>query len=206
MTDAELPRRIEGRDGVSDERDEAARHEVRPGPGSAPNYWEVYRRGEGPVLFCGDDGERRARAYAEWIDGEPGTTGYEVAAGWRDRFRAAEARVKALEAERDAYASAALAGLAGLVGTPEKGYVKDGGPGLLRDDMRRMRAKVKALEADARRLDWLDRRRVLVMRCRAPVHDDAWKVETMTGPYIRPALRDAIDLAMEMSGQPEKDA
>jgi hypothetical protein len=88
---------------------------------------------------------------------EPGTTGYEVAVGWRDRFREAEARVK-------------------------------------------------ALEADARRLDWLDRRRVLIMRCRAPIHDDAWKVETMTGPYIRPALRDAIDAAMEMSGQPEKDA
>lgn len=58
------------------------------------------------------------------------------------------------------------------------------------------------MPTDKDRLDWIACRRVVVMRCRAPVHNDAWKVETMRGPFIRADLRAAIDAAMEKSEQP----
>jgi hypothetical protein len=57
------------------------------------------------------------------------------------------ARVAELEAERDEYARVALVGLSGIVGTPEKGYLRDGGPGQLAADLRTLRAKVASLQA-----------------------------------------------------------
>ena len=47
-----------------------------------------------------------------------------------------------ITAERDEYASAALAGLLGLVPTPEKGYVADGGVAQLKADFRALRSKL----------------------------------------------------------------
>lgn len=75
------------------------------------------------------------------------------AIGLRADVAVLQKRVEHLTADRDAYASAALAGLAGLVYTPANGYVFDGcGPGLLANDMRRMRAEFARLLADIGRL------------------------------------------------------
>jgi hypothetical protein len=71
------------------------------------------------------------------------------------------------------------------------------------DEVEALRAEVESLRADAARLDWLDARRVVVMR--ANTRPEQWKVETMTGPYIRFRLRDAIDLAMRLSNQPAEE-
>lgn len=63
--------------------------------------------------------------------------------------------VEQLKAERDAYACAGLLGLSGLVPTPEKGYVRDGGPGLFRSDMGRMRKEVDRIKSE---LAWWERK------------------------------------------------
>lgn len=62
-----------------------------------------------------------------------------------DLRRVAETCERAQD-ERDEYARSALVGLAGLVPTPEKGYVADGGPGQLAADFRKLRARVAELE------------------------------------------------------------
>ena len=55
------------------------------------------------------------------------------------------------------------------------------------------------LKRDAERLDWVDQRRVVVMR--ANTRPEEWKVETMDGPFIRPHLRAAIDAALGRNWQ-----
>lgn len=72
--------------------------------------------------------------------------------GWNARLMEQQAEIERLTRERDEYASVALAGLSGLVGTPERGYVKDGGPGLLADDFRRLRLEFDRLADECRRL------------------------------------------------------
>jgi hypothetical protein len=69
----------------------------------------------------------------------------------RARTGAAMAEAAKLRAERDAYAFEALAALAGAgIGTPAAGYVKDGGPGLLASDIKRL-AKERDAFRDAMR-------------------------------------------------------
>lgn len=66
-----------------------------------------------------------------------------------------DAEFDRLRADRDEYARIALVGLSGLVPTPEKGYVRDGGPGLLAADLAAMRGEVARLKALAERLSRL---------------------------------------------------
>jgi hypothetical protein len=60
-----------------------------------------------------------------------------------------------IRSERDAYAEAALLALSGIVGTPEGGYVKDGGPDLFLSDAKQMRRQMEHLKGGIRGL--LDR-------------------------------------------------
>jgi hypothetical protein len=50
------------------------------------------------------------------------------------------------------------------------------------------------LRVDARRLDWVQDHRVILVRARTR---PCWKVESVDGQCLRPSLRDAIDVAME---------
>lgn len=59
-------------------------------------------------------------------------------------IRQLEDEVERLKAERDEYARVALVGLSGIVPTPEKGYVADGGPSQLKADFQALRKLVPA--------------------------------------------------------------
>lgn len=74
----------------------------------------------------------------------------QVYAGMVRELMQLRARVAELEAERDEYARVALIGLSGIVCTPEKGYLRDGGPGQLAADFRELRKRVAELEARER--------------------------------------------------------
>jgi hypothetical protein len=63
----------------------------------------------------------------------------------RDAIVSLAADNERLTGERDAYAREALIALAGAVCTPEKGFVADGGPGLMADCIRRLRDNRNAL-------------------------------------------------------------
>lgn len=70
-------------------------------------------------------------------DGEP-----PKAAAEPDEIARLKADLAAMTEDRNAYAKAGLVGLSGIVCTPEKGYVKDGGAGGFMADMRKMREKL----------------------------------------------------------------
>lgn len=70
-----------------------------------------------------------------------------------DKLHAIDCRCADAEARRDEYARAALIALAGSgICTPEKGYEKDGGPGLMAGDIKRLRAERDAAREEAERL------------------------------------------------------
>jgi hypothetical protein len=81
--------------------------------------------------------ERLARHVVEWKASE---------------LAALRAEVERVKGERDAYAREALIALAGAVCTPEKGFVADGGPGLMADCIRRLRRKAEEDAAELAQL------------------------------------------------------
>ena len=95
-------------------------------------------------------GPTRAGWYAESCLVEYGD--YSEAALWKCRYREMAMAAGQLVGERNAYASEALTALAGAVATPEKGYVEDGGHGLMTSDIRRLRKQRDALMGVADRM------------------------------------------------------
>jgi hypothetical protein len=93
-----------------------------------------------------------------------------------------------LRADRAEYAGVALAGLAGIVGIPEAGYLVDGGPGLLASDLAGLRREVGRLRAEGDRL----RAALASIAAFAPDEGSAIDPSTQIATFAKQVARGAL--------------